>query len=121
MSHPAASSIQAVGTGSPARASRHGEVACGLGLHDVLQRAIFRANQAAKLQSQPERRQGPTNQPSTCQDAALSQVHVGDVVTVVKGAAADRSGTVKYIFRQFLFLHARRVLGRKEGCSAGCA
>ena len=38
-----------------------------------------------------------------------SQVHVGDVVTVVKGAAADRSGTVKYIFRQFLFLHARRV------------
>ncbi len=38
-----------------------------------------------------------------------SQVHVGDVVTVVKGAAADRSGTVKYIFRQFLFLHARRA------------
>ena len=40
---------------------------------------------------------------------ALVQVHVGDVVTVVKGAAADRSGTVKYIFRQFLFLHARPV------------
>ena len=37
-------------------------------------------------------------------------MHVGDVVTVVKGAAADRSGTVKYVFRQFLFLHARRAL-----------
>ena len=34
---------------------------------------------------------------------------MGDVVTVVKGAAADRSGTIKYIYRQFLFLHARRA------------
>ena len=45
---------------------------------------------------------------------------MGDVVTVVKGAAADRSGTVKYIFRQFLFLHARRAaLGSGLGVIPG--
>ncbi len=36
-----------------------------------------------------------------------SQVAVGDMVDVKRGAMSDKSGTVKYIFQGFLFLHSR--------------
>lgn len=41
------------------------------------------------------------------QDAARKQIGVGDIVDVAAGRAKGKSGTVKYIHRQGLFLHVR--------------
>jgi hypothetical protein len=41
------------------------------------------------------------------QDATRKQIGVGDIVDVAAGRAKGKSGTVKYIHRQGLFLHVR--------------
>ena len=41
------------------------------------------------------------------QDATRKQISVGDIVDVAAGRAKGKSGTVKYIQRQGLFLHVR--------------
>ena len=41
------------------------------------------------------------------QDATRKQIGVGDIVDIAAGRAKGKSGTVKFIHRQGLFLHVR--------------
>ena len=44
---------------------------------------------------------------NAAQDATRKQVSVGDIVDIAAGRVKGKSGTVKFIHRQGLFLHVR--------------
>ena len=44
---------------------------------------------------------------NAAQDATRKQVSVGDIVDITAGRVKGKSGTVKFIHRQGLFLHVR--------------
>ena len=47
---------------------------------------------------------------AAAQDATRKQIGVGDIVDIAAGRVKGKSGTVKFIHRQGLFLHVRYLV-----------